>query len=167
MPWTSPRSLTDDQIYALTVYILAGNKLIDAKNRSSTRRRFRKCKCPIATDSSYVSLKARHMTRFHGGIGSSTFPWVLLVPAIAAKCGGGALGGTRTPTMLLTATSRQRVYQFRHERLGGRRDVAPGRINGADVTNRCWADKPRAGVFKPREGANRLSGCPAISATSA
>ena len=29
---------------------------------------------------------------------------------------GGALGGTRTPTMLLTATSRQRVYQFRHER---------------------------------------------------
>ncbi len=32
--------------------------------------------------------------------------------------GGGALGGTRTPTILLTATSRQRVYQFRHERLG-------------------------------------------------
>jgi hypothetical protein len=29
----------------------------------------------------------------------------------------GALGGTRTPTMLLTATSRQRVYQFRHERI--------------------------------------------------
>jgi hypothetical protein len=34
------------------------------------------------------------------------------------KFGGGALGGTRTPTMLLTATSRQRVYQFRHEREG-------------------------------------------------
>jgi hypothetical protein len=33
-----------------------------------------------------------------------------------AKREGGALGGTRTPTMLLTATSRQRVYQFRHER---------------------------------------------------
>ncbi len=33
---------------------------------------------------------------------------------------GGALGGTRTPTILLTATSRQRVYQFRHERLVGR-----------------------------------------------
>jgi hypothetical protein len=32
----------------------------------------------------------------------------------------GALGGTRTPTILLTATSRQRVYQFRHERLGYR-----------------------------------------------
>ncbi len=31
---------------------------------------------------------------------------------------GGALGGTRTPTILLTATSRQRVYQFRHERFG-------------------------------------------------
>src|SRR6266852_5574250 len=30
----------------------------------------------------------------------------------------GALGGTRTPTILLTATSRQRVYQFRHEREG-------------------------------------------------
>src|SRR5438094_8130841 len=54
----------------------------------------------------------------------------------------GALGGTRTPTMLLTATSRQRVYQFRHERLGDRR-LAPGRINGADVTNRDWGDKSR------------------------
>ena len=31
MPWTSPRSLTDDQVYALTAYILAENKLIDAK----------------------------------------------------------------------------------------------------------------------------------------
>jgi S-disulfanyl-L-cysteine oxidoreductase SoxD len=31
MPWTSPRSLTDDQVYALTAYILAQNKLIDSK----------------------------------------------------------------------------------------------------------------------------------------
>jgi S-disulfanyl-L-cysteine oxidoreductase SoxD len=31
MPWTSPRSLTNDQVYALTAYILAQNKLIDAK----------------------------------------------------------------------------------------------------------------------------------------
>ncbi len=31
MPWTAPRSLTDDQVYALTAYILAQNKLIDAK----------------------------------------------------------------------------------------------------------------------------------------
>jgi mono/diheme cytochrome c family protein len=31
MPWTSPRSLTDDQVYALTAYILAQNKLIDTK----------------------------------------------------------------------------------------------------------------------------------------
>lgn len=31
MPWTLPRSLTDDQVYALTAYILAQNKLIDAK----------------------------------------------------------------------------------------------------------------------------------------
>jgi sulfane dehydrogenase subunit SoxC len=33
MPWTSPRSLSDDQVYALTAYILAQNKLIDAKHR--------------------------------------------------------------------------------------------------------------------------------------
>jgi S-disulfanyl-L-cysteine oxidoreductase SoxD len=29
MPWTSPKSLTDDQVCALTTYILAQNKLID------------------------------------------------------------------------------------------------------------------------------------------
>jgi S-disulfanyl-L-cysteine oxidoreductase SoxD len=29
MPWTAPRSLTDNQVYALTAYILAQNKLID------------------------------------------------------------------------------------------------------------------------------------------
>src|SRR6266404_3499484 len=54
----------------------------------------------------------------------------------------GALGGTRTPTILLTATSRQRVYQFRHERLcdTGWSDAAR-RINGADVTNQGWGDK--------------------------
>ena len=42
--------------------------------------------------------------------------------AVLLRCAGcaGALGGTRTPTILLTATSRQRVYQFRHERLGYR-----------------------------------------------
>jgi mono/diheme cytochrome c family protein len=31
MPWTSPRTLTDDQVYALTAYILTQNKLIDTK----------------------------------------------------------------------------------------------------------------------------------------
>jgi S-disulfanyl-L-cysteine oxidoreductase SoxD len=31
MPWTSPRSLTDEQVYALTAYILAQNNLIDSK----------------------------------------------------------------------------------------------------------------------------------------
>jgi S-disulfanyl-L-cysteine oxidoreductase SoxD len=31
MPWTSPRSLTDDQVYALTAYILVQNKLFEAK----------------------------------------------------------------------------------------------------------------------------------------
>jgi S-disulfanyl-L-cysteine oxidoreductase SoxD len=30
IPWTSPRSLTDDQVYALTAYILARNELFDA-----------------------------------------------------------------------------------------------------------------------------------------
>jgi mono/diheme cytochrome c family protein len=29
MPWTQPRSLTDEQVYALTAYIFAENKLID------------------------------------------------------------------------------------------------------------------------------------------
>jgi hypothetical protein len=60
----------------------------------------------------------------------------------------GALGGTRTPTILLTATSRQRVYQFRHERFfrvgaGFAPDLMPDqvRINGADVTNQGWRDK--------------------------
>jgi S-disulfanyl-L-cysteine oxidoreductase SoxD len=31
MPWTSPRSLSNDQVYALTAYILAQNKLIDGR----------------------------------------------------------------------------------------------------------------------------------------
>ena len=29
MPWTQPRTLTNDEVYALTAYILAQNKLID------------------------------------------------------------------------------------------------------------------------------------------
>src|SRR5438874_5873998 len=55
----------------------------------------------------------------------------------------GALGGTRTPTILLTATSRQRVYQFRHERFGdaGLR-LEACRINGADLTNPSEGYKP-------------------------
>ena len=61
-----------------------------------------------------------------------------------AKCECGALGGTRTPTVLPTATSRQRVYQFRHEREDIDRPKGPSRINGADVTNRPWGDKARA-----------------------
>ncbi len=31
MPWTEPRSLSDNEVYALTAYILAQNTLIDAK----------------------------------------------------------------------------------------------------------------------------------------
>src|ERR1700716_3724961 len=48
----------------------------------------------------------------------------------------GALGGTRTPTILLTATSRQRVYQFRHERfLGSARALSRTGSTARDVTN--------------------------------
>jgi cytochrome c len=32
MPWQQPRSLTDDEVYALTAYILAENKLIGEKD---------------------------------------------------------------------------------------------------------------------------------------
>jgi mono/diheme cytochrome c family protein len=31
MPWTEPRSLTDHEVYALTAYILAESKVIDAR----------------------------------------------------------------------------------------------------------------------------------------
>jgi hypothetical protein len=51
--------------------------------------------------------------------------------------------------VLPTATSRQRVYQFRHEREDIDRPAEPGRINGADVTNRQWADKARTSLKSP------------------
>ena len=54
-------------------------------------------------------------------------------PKNTGRRGSGALGGTRTPTILLTATSRQRVYQFRHERLGPVSGIAD-RIDGAHLT---------------------------------
>ena len=38
MPWSSPRSLTDDQVYVLTAYILAQNKLIGAKQVINAQR---------------------------------------------------------------------------------------------------------------------------------
>src|ERR1700716_1120523 len=61
----------------------------------------------------------------------------------------GALGGTRTPTILLTATSRQRVYQFRHERFCRiRRALRRTGSTARDVTNRGWRDKAcQGGVF--------------------
>jgi len=31
MPWQAPKSLTDEEVYALTAYILAENKIIDQK----------------------------------------------------------------------------------------------------------------------------------------
>jgi cytochrome c len=36
MPWPAPRTLTDDQVYALVAYILAGNKLIDENDVMNT-----------------------------------------------------------------------------------------------------------------------------------
>src|SRR5665213_1399893 len=60
----------------------------------------------------------------------------------------GALGGTRTPTILLTATSRQRVYQFRHERLlGSIPDRCRTGSTARDVTNRGCRDKACQRVF--------------------
>jgi cytochrome c len=32
MPWPTPRTLNDDEVYSLVAYILAGNKLIDEKS---------------------------------------------------------------------------------------------------------------------------------------
>jgi mono/diheme cytochrome c family protein len=37
MPWNEPRSLTDHEVYALTAYILAENKVIDAKQAINAR----------------------------------------------------------------------------------------------------------------------------------
>ena len=48
--------------------------------------------------------------------GSGTLVFTATVATRQRFANYGALGGTRTPTVLPTATSRQRVYQFRHER---------------------------------------------------
>ena len=74
--------------------------------------------------------------------------------------------------MLLTATSRQRVYQFRHERLGDRHGTCAGpdqdRVNGADVTNQRWRDKARGEGYSGKlRTEDRLTGCPAIAAAFA
>jgi cytochrome c len=37
MPWQQPRTLTDDEVYALTAYILAENKLIGANDVMSAK----------------------------------------------------------------------------------------------------------------------------------
>ena len=37
MPWTQPRSLTDNEVYALTAYILALNKLIGEKDEMNAQ----------------------------------------------------------------------------------------------------------------------------------
>ena len=41
MPYTAPRSLTDQEVYALTAYLLARNKLI-GENDEINRRRCRR-----------------------------------------------------------------------------------------------------------------------------
>ena len=45
MPFTAPRSLSDDEVYALTAYILAENKLIDA-NETMNAETLPKVKMP-------------------------------------------------------------------------------------------------------------------------
>ena len=63
--------------------------------------------------------------------------------------------------MLLTATSRQRVYQFRHERfVRSVRDLRRTGSAARDVTNRGWGDKAR-------EVGSPATGYPAISAAFA
>src|SRR4051794_79814 len=87
----------------------------------------------------------------------------------------GALGGTRTPTILLTATSRQRVYQFRHERSGVRvclrqdelrfrsaPKIPSGTDQGRHVTNQRWGDKARSTPTKRPVG---ITSAPASGAT--
>src|SRR4051812_4066762 len=64
----------------------------------------------------------------------------------------GALGGTRTPTLLRTATSRQRVYQFRHERWKKAWADRPAGLTGADVTNLWGGNKGRTAFPYRRSG---------------
>jgi S-disulfanyl-L-cysteine oxidoreductase SoxD len=45
MPFTAPRSLSDDEVYALTAYLLAENKLIDA-NQAMNAETLPKVKMP-------------------------------------------------------------------------------------------------------------------------
>src|SRR3569623_2102834 len=69
----------------------------------------------------------------------------------------GALGGTRTPTILLTATSRQRVYQFRHERVATDLGTRPEWAGSAPSRRRCnkWI-MPGQGLAPPRPTIPRL-----------
>ena len=91
---------------------------------SSTKSRYaRPRSCPdvrsmllLCCGSQFVSPKKRE----NWAEKEATWNYLLFLKPLTAGPARslGALGGTRTPTILLTATSRQRVYQFRHERLG-------------------------------------------------
>ena len=54
MPWTQPRSLTDDEVYALTAFILAKNRLIGDTDMMNTELAQSE-DAEIATASSFVS----------------------------------------------------------------------------------------------------------------
>ena len=87
MPWNEPRSLTDHEVYALTAYILAENKLIDARQVMNART-LPKVLMPNRNGSWFpaFSQKAHHMTRPGIRIGARLGSSVLLVglvPAIA------------------------------------------------------------------------------------
>ncbi len=58
MPWPKPRSLTDQEVYSLTAYILSLNKLIGESDTQNARR-CPKCGCRTATNSSFASRTER------------------------------------------------------------------------------------------------------------
>ena len=65
MPWQQPRTLTNDEVYALTAYILSLNKII-GENDVMNARRCPKCGCRTATASSSV-----FRTRCRRGVGKA------------------------------------------------------------------------------------------------
>ena len=55
MPWQQPKTLTDNEVYALTAYVLALNKMI-GENDVMNAETLPKVKCPTVTDLSVGTL---------------------------------------------------------------------------------------------------------------
>ena len=62
MPWQQPRSLTNDEVYALTAYILSLNKLI-GENDTINATTFAQSTDAESTDSSFASRTERRERR--------------------------------------------------------------------------------------------------------